>query len=196
MGRIPPHIPTPLLHPEPWEVTHCGWGWCGPSQTPSTVNPLENSAPRPASIQRPRCLGRGMVLGPTQARRPSPSLGEDQGWQIPLAPFSNSPCSWSPPASVPVRLCRLCTVPLWGSPLTQRTMWKLQCAWQPLRWAEYMLHTSHLETEEEWKFLPGLCTQLLLMRTHFGFPPGCLVPLGVLFPKVCDSPTGGAHTWS
>lgn len=63
----PPHTHTPL-HPGPWELTHCDRGRCGPSQTPSTVSPLENPVARPADTQHPQCLWRGMVLGPTQAR--------------------------------------------------------------------------------------------------------------------------------
>lgn len=59
-----PHTP---LHPGPWELTHCGWGRCGPSQTPSTASPSENPAPRSAGTRHPQHLWRSMVLGPTQA---------------------------------------------------------------------------------------------------------------------------------
>lgn len=77
----------------------------------------------------------------------------------PGCPFSNCPGSWPPPRP-PIRMCRFSTIPPWGSPLTQRTICKLQCAWHPLGWAVYTPHTSPPEegwgtegrtgTEEEW----------------------------------------------
>lgn len=70
----PPH-PQTHLQPGPWELTHCDWGRCGPSQTPSTANPSENPALWLAGTQRPRCLWRGIVLGSTRAQFPSSSLG-------------------------------------------------------------------------------------------------------------------------
>lgn len=126
MPPLPPPTPHPV-HPGPWELTYCGWGQCGPSQTPSTPSPSENPALRPAGRRHPRCLQRGSGPGPHSGSAClPPSLGART-----RAGQSSSPLLQTAPvpaSRVAVR-ARLCTT--WGSSFTQRTMWKRQCTWRP-----------------------------------------------------------------
>lgn len=140
-GRLPPHTPHPTspLHPEPWEVTHCGWGQCGPSQTPSTANPSGSPALRPAGTQRPQCLWRDAVLGPLRLGCPPPSLGTRQGWQDLFSAFSDS----TGQLVLPSGCAGHARHHLEGSALTPGTVCQLQRAWQPLGWAMHVLHTPH-----------------------------------------------------
>lgn len=113
-----PEGPPPLFFPGPWELTHCGLGWCGPSQTPSTVIPLENLASRLAGTQHPRCLWRSrwswVPLGLSfLSPPPHPQAGGRTRAGRSSQSLSNSPGSPPPPASSPVRLCRSCTAPYW-----------------------------------------------------------------------------------
>lgn len=93
-----PRLPTPTPHPVhrgPWELTHCGWGQCGPSQTPSTPSPSENPALWPAGTRRPRCVRRGSGPGPHSGSAPlPPSLGART-----KAGQSSSPLSSNSPSS-------------------------------------------------------------------------------------------------
>lgn len=102
-GQIPP-LPPPTphpVHPGPWELTHCGRGQCGPSQTPSTPSPSENPALQPAGTRRPRCLRRGSGPGPHSG---SPSLPLSLGART-KASQSSSPLSSNSPSSSFPRGC-------------------------------------------------------------------------------------------
>ena len=71
--------------------------------------------------------GEAVVLGPTQAPLLCP-----RAWVQGPRPAS-PPCPFLQtvlvPASHVVVRARLCTT--WGSPFTQRTLWKLLCTWHP-----------------------------------------------------------------
>lgn len=147
-----PDTHTPV-HPGPWELTHCGWGQCGPSQTPSTASPLENPALQPAGTQRPRCLWRGSGPGSHSGSASLPaSLGRTRAG-VSSTPPSQTVLAPASRTAVRVRYC-----PHWEPPFTQRTVWKLQCAWCPRPGGIHTVH-PHLGLRGDgnsfWVFVPN-----------------------------------------
>lgn len=103
-----PHPHTPFA-PRALGGDSLRLGSVWPQPDTQHCEPLGKSCSSAGKHTAPTVSGERHGPGPHSGSASVPQPGEDQAWQIPWAPFSNSPASWSPPASLPVR-CAGCAL--------------------------------------------------------------------------------------